>query len=317
MFQSINNVQLETIVQSITNAQPETMVQSITNIQLQSDIKDQLEAKDQPEIKKQLINTKQLIAGDSNNLNWIFELQDIFENSFQLQDISEGLYQNIEESYDNLYENNEPEDSIVSEIYSDLDEDSYEDDEPEDSFEIRTVKSEKEEDKESVCIDYKFTVNASYRRSKNLVFVNKFVSQHNHNLQNQDSLQEFLPALYKIPVLKKILRKKYPNQDIHSQDLYNAIHKFKTDTQVKNNAAALLEYLVQLLNDSNQKSHIVAIAVVCDEMVSTYEWILEQTKHAIEDLQPKTLFIDTDPAIQIAINNQYPKIIIKHCAFHI
>ncbi|CAG8636487.1 8429_t:CDS:2, partial [Racocetra fulgida] len=323
MFQSINNAQPKTIVQSITNAQPGTIVQSITNAQLQPDIKDQLEAKDQPEIKNQSINTEQLIAEDSNNLNWMFELQDIFEDSYQLQDISEGSYQNIEESYDDLYENNEPEDSIVSEIYSDLDEDSYEDDESEDSivkeiysgqtfisfeileqclkryanrtgFEIRTIRSEKEEgnwsrktykchhggkykakkkvdptqnrDKESVRIECEFTVNASYCRSENLVFVNKFVSQHNHDLQNQDSLQEFSPALRKIPgqimdeiqfyvqeyhigatVLKKILRKKYPNQDIHSQDLYNAIHKFKTDAQVKNDAAALFEHLVQLL----------------------------------------------------------------------
>ncbi|CAG8763319.1 20729_t:CDS:1, partial [Racocetra persica] len=88
--------------------------------------------------------------------------------------------------------------------------------------------------------------NASYCKSENLVFVNKFVNEHNHPLQNQDPLQEFSPALRRISddimneikfyvqecqleatVLKKILRKKYQHQDIYRQDLYNTIHKFK------------------------------------------------------------------------------------------
>ncbi|CAG8772960.1 4948_t:CDS:2 [Cetraspora pellucida] len=47
-------------------------------------------------------------------------------------------------------------------------------------------------------------------------------------------------------VLKKILRKKYPDQDIYCQDLYNMIHKFKAGSQVKNDAATLLKHLIKL-----------------------------------------------------------------------
>jgi len=86
-------------------------------------------------------------------------------------------------------------------------------------FEIRTVRPEKEEglwyrktykchhdgkyipkkkvdptlnqDRESVRIDCEFMVNASYRKRPNLVFINKFISDHNHPLQNSIALQEF------------------------------------------------------------------------------------------------------------------------------
>jgi hypothetical protein len=40
---------------------------------------------------------------------------------------------------------------------------------------------------------------ASYRKRQNLVFVNKFVSEHNHPLQNIAALQEFSPISRKIP----------------------------------------------------------------------------------------------------------------------
>src|SRR6266498_2651293 len=83
---------------------------------------------------------------------------------------------------------------------------------------------------ESARIECGFLVNAAYRKCSNLVFVNKFVSEHNHALQSTPALQEFSPALRKIPdnimeeiqfyvqechlgatVLKRILRNKYPN----------------------------------------------------------------------------------------------------------
>ena len=108
-------------------------------------------------------------------------------------------------------------------------------------------------------------MNASYRKRENLVFVNKFISEHNHTLQNDTVLQEFSPLLYRIPddimekiqfyvqkchlgttVLKKILRKKYPDQDIYNQDLYNMICRFKTNIQIKNDAAMLVENLIKL-----------------------------------------------------------------------
>ncbi|CAB4472739.1 unnamed protein product [Rhizophagus irregularis] len=72
-----------------------------------------------------------------------------------------------------------------------------------------------------------------------------------------------------------------------------------------------------IIIDSDQRSRIVATAIVCDETVSTYEWILEQTMRATGGLQPVTVFTDADPAMQIAISNQYPKTIVRHFAFHI
>ncbi|EXX62892.1 hypothetical protein RirG_157450 [Rhizophagus irregularis DAOM 197198w] len=155
------------------------------------------------------------------------------------------------------------------------------------------------------------------------------------------------------------------------------ICRFKANIQIKNDAAALVEYLVKLhaenpewyfkvdfesidnrlskifwmspeqkkmwyryhdvvindntcktnkysmplsvfiIIDSDQRSRIVATAIVCDETVSTYEWILEQTKNATGDLQPATIFTDADPAMQNAIHKQYPKSFIRHCSFHI
>ncbi|CAG8779965.1 11254_t:CDS:2 [Dentiscutata erythropus] len=69
--------------------------------------------------------------------------------------------------------------------------------------------------------------------------------------------------------------------------------------------------------DSNHRSRIAATAIVCDETVSTYEWILEQTKLATNSFQPKMIFTDADPAMQVAIATKYSKTIVRHCAFHI
>ncbi|CAB4407838.1 unnamed protein product [Rhizophagus irregularis] len=146
---------------------------------------------------------------------------------------------------------------------------------------------------------------------------------------------EFSPALCKIPdnimeeiqfyvqechlgatVLKRILRNKYPNQDIYNQDLYSAICRFKSNAQIKNDAATLIEYLKKL-HEEDSECRIVATAVVCDETVSTYKWILEQTMRATGDLQPAIIFTDADPTMQVAISNKYSRTIVRHCAFHI
>ena len=91
------------------------------------------------------------------------------------------------------------------------------------------------------------------------------------NIQNIALLQEFSPVSRKIPdniindiqfyvqecrlgatVLKRILQKKYPDQDIYRQDLYNAICKFKANMQIKNDAAALFEHLVELHTENSE-----------------------------------------------------------------
>jgi len=251
-------------------------------------------------------------------------------------------------------------------------------------------------ERESVCIECGFLLNASYRKRANLVYINKFIEEHNHPLSDSELLQQFAPSLRKITtdvkeeikffvqechlgatVLKRILRKKFPDQEIYQQDLYNMIHKFKIDAQIKNDAVLLYEHLVKLqqedsnwyfgvdfegidnrlskifwmspdqknlwtrfhdvvLNDntcktnkysmplsvfividSDQRSRIVATAIVSDETVSTYEWILKETMLATGNLQPVVIFTDGDPAMQVAISTQYSETIVRHCAFHI
>lgn len=51
---------------------------------------------------------------------------------------------------------------------------------------------------ESACIECGFVLNASYRKRLNLVFVNKFVDEHNHAL-NDCKLLQLSPSLQKIP----------------------------------------------------------------------------------------------------------------------
>ena len=51
----------------------------------------------------------------------------------------------------------------------------------------------------SACIKYSFVLNALYRKLSNMVFVNKFVENHNHALNNTKNLQQFSLSLCKIP----------------------------------------------------------------------------------------------------------------------
>ncbi|PKY20813.1 hypothetical protein RhiirB3_434219 [Rhizophagus irregularis] len=328
------------------------------------------------------------------------------DNVYVYENEAENRMPSPDNNVENDFYEDEPEDSPLKEIYSgqtftsfEILEQSLKRYASQKGFEIRVVRSEKEanvwarktykchhggkyipkkkvdptqtRNRESIRIECGFLVNASYRKCQNLVFVNKFVSEHNHELQNGIDLQEFSPLLRKIPdniveeiqfyvqechlgatVLKRILRKKYPDHDIYNQDLYNMICRFKANIQIKNDAAALVEYLVKLHAENPEwyfkvdfesidnrlskifwmspeqkkmwyRYHDVVIndntstAIVCDETVSTYEWILEQTKNATGDLQPATIFTDADPAMQNAIHKQYPKSIIRHCSFHI
>ncbi|CAB4445989.1 unnamed protein product [Rhizophagus irregularis] len=112
------------------------------------------------------------------------------------------------------------------------------------------LRCEKENDstynrnQESACIDCGFLVNAVYHKRPNLVFINKFISEYNHALHNVSALQKFSPILRKIPnnIMKEI---QFYVQEYHL-DLYRAICKFKSNFQVKNDAATLIEYLKML-----------------------------------------------------------------------
>ncbi|CAB4392491.1 unnamed protein product [Rhizophagus irregularis] len=82
------------------------------------------------------------------------------------------------------------------------------------------------------------------------IFIDKFVEEHNHTLNSQELLHQFAPSL-RTTILKRILRKKFPDQEIYHQDLYNMIHKFKTDAQIKNDAVILYEHLMKLQQEDS------------------------------------------------------------------
>ncbi|CAB4429109.1 unnamed protein product [Rhizophagus irregularis] len=89
-------------------------------------------------------------------------------------------------------------------------------------------------------------------------------------LNSQELLHQFAPSLRKIPVdvkeeicflvqdcqlgatiLKRILRKKFPDQEIYHQDLYNMIYKFKIDAQIKNDAVIFYEHVMKLQQEDS------------------------------------------------------------------
>ncbi|CAG8610979.1 9589_t:CDS:2, partial [Cetraspora pellucida] len=236
----------------------------------------------------------------------------------------------------------------------------------------KKLDSTQNRDRESGHIEYEFTMNASYRKRMNLVFVNKFTKDYNHVLNKEELHLQFSLSLCKVPdnikeeirfyvqecqlgatVLKRILQNKFPDQEIYNRDLYNMICKYRAGAQIKNDALTLYEYLskvqqenpdwyfkarfynviindntcktnkymmplsIFIVIDSNNKSCIAATAVVSDETVSTYEWILKQTKLATNGLQPTIIFTDADSVMQVAITNEYPEAIVRHYAFHI
>ncbi|RHZ64231.1 hypothetical protein Glove_326g241 [Diversispora epigaea] len=67
--------------------------------------------------------------------------------------------------------------------------------------------------------------------------------------------------------------------------------------------------------DNNTKSRLVAQALVCDETVESYKWILECTKNATM-VEPLVFVTDADPAAD-AIGQIYVSTYQIHCIFHI
>ncbi|CAB5181662.1 unnamed protein product [Rhizophagus irregularis] len=184
------------------------------------------------------------------------------DNVYIYENEAENRMPSPNNNVENDFYEDEPEDSLLKEIYSgqtftsfEILEQSLKRYASQKGFEIRVVRSEKE-DNVWARKTYKCHYGGKYIPKKN---------EHNHELQNGIDLQEFSPLLCKIPdniveeiqfyvqechlgatVLKRILRKKYPDHDIYNQDLYNMICRFKANIQIKNDAAALVEYLVKL-----------------------------------------------------------------------
>ncbi|CAB5377005.1 unnamed protein product [Rhizophagus irregularis] len=154
------------------------------------------------------------------------------------------------------------------------------------------------QDKKSACIKCNFTLNASYRKCPNLVFVNKFIEEHNHVMNINKDLQQFTQSSHKIPdniikeirfyvqechldaatVLKRILRNKFPNQDIYRQSLYDAIRKFKDSAQIKNDAITLLNRLIKLQQEDPNWYFKLELMNKYPEVQSYFERVLYLTK---------------------------------------
>ncbi|CAG8813062.1 15479_t:CDS:2, partial [Gigaspora margarita] len=124
----------------------------------------------------------------------------------------------------------------------------------------------------SSCIECGFMLNTSYCKSTNLVHINKLDENHNHELNNSE-LKCHLGAT----VLRRILRNKFPNQDIYSQDLYNIINKYKADSQTKNDAVTLYEYLLKLQQENPEWYFKVDFKGI-DNRLSKIFWISSEQK---------------------------------------
>jgi hypothetical protein len=71
-----------------------------------------------------------------------------------------------------------------------------------------------------------------------------------------------------------------------------------------------------LVVDNNTKSRLVAQALVSDETVESYKWILECTKNATMT-EPLVFVTDADPAMDAAIAQIYETTYSVHCIYHI
>ncbi|RGB38045.1 hypothetical protein C1646_812924 [Rhizophagus diaphanus] len=143
------------------------------------------------------------------------------DNGYVYENDAENHMPSPDNNMENEFYEDEPEDSLLKEIYSgqtftsfEILEQSLKRYASQKGFEIRItykchhggkyipkkqVDPTQTRDRESIRIECGFLVNASYRKCQNLVFVNKFVNEHNHELQNGIDLQEFSPLLRKIP----------------------------------------------------------------------------------------------------------------------
>ncbi|CAG8738036.1 5070_t:CDS:2, partial [Racocetra fulgida] len=59
--------------------------------------------------------------------------------------------------------------------------------------------SDNESEDKSNCIECGFTLNTTYRKCTDLVYVNKFTEEHSHKLNNSELIQQFSPLSRKIP----------------------------------------------------------------------------------------------------------------------
>ena len=71
-----------------------------------------------------------------------------------------------------------------------------------------------------------------------------------------------------------------------------------------------------LIVDNNTRLRLITQALVSDETVESYKWILECTKNATM-AKPLVFITDADPAVDAAIRQVYETTYPVHCIYHI
>src|SRR2546425_88285 len=102
--------------------------------------------------------------------------------------------------------------------------------------------------------------------------------------------------------IKRELYNKYKN-DVIIDTTYN-INRFKM----------ILCIITRI--DNNYKTRIVACAIIEDETVDTYRWILDSILNET-DVSSRIVFSDSDPAIIRSIKEVFPNVQHLLCIFHI
>ena len=54
-----------------------------------------------------------------------------------------------------------------------------------------------------------------------------------------------------------------------------------------------------------------------NESADSYQWVLRQTKQATGGYVPAVIMTDADPALDLAISEEYEQSYAIHCIFHI
>src|SRR5271154_1880312 len=69
--------------------------------------------------------------------------------------------------------------------------------------------------------------------------------------------------------------------------------------------------------DENHNIRLVAQALLIDETKESHEWTFKQVNLATNNMYPKVIMTDADPAVHAAIRSTFPMTYPMHCTFHI
>ena len=100
------------------------------------------------------------------------------------------------------------------------------------------------------------------------------------------------------------------------RELYNKYNDVVIiDTTYNTNRFQMMLCIITVI-DNNYKTRIVACAIIEDETVDTYRWILDSILNET-DVSPRIVFSDSDPAIIRSIKEVFPNVQHLLCIFHI